>query len=114
VRSILDLPLGDTRVIDYEEVFLEEEFALAEVEIHDPTRPLLHLYARNPRLKVRYLMESGGESTGRDKADAVSNFSAVRLSLYAATADEARHEMEHAREFIRGTIDEHAPAYSRD
>jgi hypothetical protein len=114
VRSILDLPLGDTRVIDYEEVFLEEEFALAEVEIHDPTRPLLHLYARNPRLKVRYLRESGGESVGRDKADVVSNFSAVRLSLYAATADEARHEMEHAREFIRGTVDEHAPVYSHD
>lgn len=118
VRSILDLPLGDTRVIDYEEVFLEEEFALAELEIHDPTRPLLHLYARNPRLKVRYLQESGGESggesAGRDKADVVSNFSAVRLSLYAATADEARYEMEHAREFIRGTIDEHAPAYSPD
>ena len=112
VRSILDLPLGDTRVIDYEEVFLEEEFALAEVEIHDPTRPLLHLYARNPRLKVRYLRESGGESAGRDKGDEVSRFSAVRLSLYAATADEARHEMEHAREFIRGTVDEHAPAYS--
>ncbi|MGA0867263.1 MAG: hypothetical protein ACO3QV_08105, partial [Candidatus Nanopelagicaceae bacterium] len=114
VRSILDLPLGDTRVIDYEGVFLEEEFALTEVEIHDPTRPLLHLYARNPRLKVRYLRESGGESAGRDEADVVSNFSAVRLSLYAATADEARHEMEHAREFIRGTLDEHAPVYSLD
>ncbi|MGA1670608.1 MAG: hypothetical protein ACO39F_06940, partial [Candidatus Nanopelagicaceae bacterium] len=94
----------------------EEVFALTEEEIHDPTRPLLLLYARNPRLKVRYLRESGGESggesAGRDEADVVSNFSAVRLSLYAATADEARHEMEHAREFIRGTVDEHAPAYS--
>lgn len=98
VRSILDLPLGDTRTIDFEEYFLEEEISLAPGMINDPTRPLLHLYARNPRLKIRYRGDEGE-----------SDVSKVRLSLYAATEDEARHEMNHAKDFMLGRVDEHAP-----
>jgi hypothetical protein len=98
VRAILDLPLGDTRIIDFDQSFLEQEITLEAGMINDPTRPLLHLYARNPRLRVRYL---------RDASD--RDFSSVRLSLYASTEAEAHHEMNHAIEFMLGRVDEHAP-----
>ena len=98
VRAILDLPLGDTRIIDFDQSFLEQEITLEDGMINDSTRPLLHLYARNPRLKVRYLTDA----SDRD-------FSSVRLSLYANTEAEAHHEMNHAIEFMLGRVDEHAP-----
>lgn len=95
VRAILDLPLGDCRLIDFEEFYLREEVELPEGVISDPIRPFLHLFARNPRLKVRY-------------ADFKADFkhrSRCQLSLFASSESEALSEMAHAREFMLG-IDE--------
>ncbi len=93
VRAILDLPLGDTRMIDYEEYFIQEELEIDATLVVDPIRPFLHLFARNPRLKVRYLSDLDGE------ASAVVRIS---ISLFASSADEALTEMAHAREFMMG------------
>jgi hypothetical protein len=97
VRSLLDLPLGDARTIDFEEFFLEEEIDIEPGLIVDPIRPFLHLFARNPRLKVAYLGDASG-----------TRFERARLALFASSDIEARHEMDHAKEFMLGRADEHA------
>lgn len=92
IRSILDLPLGDARMIDYEEYYLEEEIEVPEDQIKDPIRPFLHLFARNPRLKVRYLAHdhpSGSDARVR-----------TQISLFGSTEEEALTELAHAREFM--------------
>ena len=94
IRSILDLPLGDVRMIDYEEYFLEEEIEVNLDLIKDPIRPFLHLFARNPRLKVRYL--SHGHS-----AEVVGTMR-TQISLFGSTEDEVHTELAHARDFMQG------------
>ena len=91
VRAILDLPLGDTRLIDFEEFYLREEVELGAGTILDPIRPFLHLFARNPRLKVIY--------------PAHDDWSRCTLSLFASSEQEALIEMAHARDFMLG-VDE--------
>lgn len=91
VRAILDLPLGDTRLIDFEEFYLREEIHLGPGTIEDPIRPFLHLFARNPRLKVTY--------------PAQDDWTSCTLSLFASSEKEALTEMAHAREFMLG-VDE--------
>ncbi len=93
VRAILDLPLGDTRLIDFEEYFLQEELEIDAGLVIDPIRPFLHLFARNPRLKVRYLTDlvSSDATTVR-----------ISISLFASSEEEALSEMAHAREFMMG------------
>ena len=93
VRAILDLPLGDTRMIDFEEYFLQEELEIDSALVMDPTRPFLHLFARNPRLKVRYLTDLGS-------SDATTVW--ISISLFASSEEEALTEMAHAREFMMG------------
>ena len=93
VRTILDLPLGDTRMIDFEEYFLLEELEIDSALVMDPTRPFLHLFARNPRLKVRYLTDLGS-------SDATTVW--ISISLFASSEEEALTEMAHAREFMMG------------
>ncbi len=93
VRAILDLPLGDTRMIDFEEYFLKEELEIDSALVMDPTRPFLHLFARNPRLKVRYLTDLGS-------SDATTVW--ISISLFASSEEEALTEMAHAREFMMG------------
>ncbi len=89
IRSILDLPLGDAQLIDFEEFFMSEEFELPDGAISDPIRPFLHLFARNPRLKVSYLDDRRR----------------CTISLYASSEDEGLSEMAHSRDFMFG-IDE--------
>lgn len=93
VRAILDLPLGDARMIDFEEYFVQEELEIDAGLVMDPIRPFLHLFARNPRLKVRYLtdLESNHAATVR-----------ISISLFASSKEEASIEMAHAREFMMG------------
>lgn len=91
IRAILDLPLGDARLIDFEEFYMKEEMEIEAGVIADPIRPFLHLFARNPRLKVTY-------QTSDD-------WSRCTISLFASSADEGLIEMAHARDFIAG-IDE--------
>ena len=93
VRAILDLPLGDTRMIGFEEYFLQEELEIDVGLLIDPIRPFLHLFARNPRLKVRYLTDlvSSDATTVR-----------ISISLFASSEEEALSEMAHAREFMMG------------
>lgn len=93
VRAILDLPLGDTRIIDFEEFFRESEVEVDSHLMEDPTRPFLHLFARNPRLRIRYLSHVDGDYSSATKA---------RISLFASSAQEAEEEMAHAREFMIG------------
>lgn len=88
VRAILDLPLGDCRLIDFEEFYLREEIELPEGAISDPIRPFLHLFARNPRLKVSY--------------PAFDDWSQCAVSLFASSEAEVLSEMAHAREFMLG------------
>ena len=95
VRAILDLPLGDTRIIDFEEFFLQEELEIDSRLVADPIRPFLHLFARNPRLKVRYL-EDASESASEHGV-------AISISLFASSQEEALTEMSHARDFMRGS-----------
>ena len=90
VRAILDLPLGDARLIDFEELFMSEEFELPDGVISDPIRPFLHLFARNPRLKVSYL---------------VKDFRRCVISLFASNENEGLSEMAHARDFMFGIDD---------
>lgn len=96
VRSIIDLPLGDISLIDLDSYYLEEVVDLKEGSIatssnnfrdYDPVRPLLHLYARNPKLKIHYL---DGEKT------------VVKISLFNDNEIFALEEMAHAREFLLG------------
>lgn len=94
IRSILDLPLGDSRMIDYEEYFLEEEIEVEVTQLKDPIRPFLHLFARNPRLKVRYLPH--GHSAG------VVETVRTQISLFGSTEEEALTELAHARDFMLG------------
>ena len=91
VRAILDLPLGDTRLIDFEEFYLREEVELGPGTISDPIRPFLHLFARNPRLKVSY--------------PAHDDWNHCTLSLFASSEQEALIEMAHARDFMLGVDD---------
>ena len=119
VRAILDLPLGDARMIDFEEFFMREEFEIPAGVISDPIRPFLHLFARNPRLKVNYLGDPGSEqSRGHSSGEAMDKASQNRehrdrkrqwrrcvISLFASSEDEGLREMAHARDFISG-IDE--------
>lgn len=86
VRTILDLPLGDSRLIDFEEFYLSEEIELPVGVISDPIRPFLHLFARNPRLKVKY--------------PNFDDLSRSQLSLFASSEAEALSEMAHARDFM--------------
>lgn len=94
IRSILDLPLGDARMIDYEEYFLEEEIEVEADQLKDPIRPFLHLFARNPRLKVRYLPH--GHSAE------VAGTVRTQISLFGSTEEEALTELAHARDFMQG------------
>lgn len=94
IRSILDLPLGDARMIDYEEYFLEEEIEVEADQLKDPIRPFLHLFARNPRLKVRYLPHGhSAEVDGNVR---------TQISLFGSTEEEALTELAHARDFMQG------------
>ena len=93
VRAILDLPLGDTRMIDFEEYFLQEELEIDAGLVIDPIRPFLHLFARNPRLKVRYLDDLVSSDTTKVQ---------ISISLFASSEEEALLEMAHAREFMMG------------
>lgn len=88
VRTILDLPLGDARLIDFEEFFMQEEFDLPAGAISDPIRPFLHLFARNPRLKVSYPTNS--------------EWRRCVISLFASSENEGVSEMAHARDFMLG------------
>lgn len=88
VRTILDLPLGDARLIDFEEFFMQEEFDLPAGAISDPIRPFLHLFARNPRLKVGYPTNS--------------EWRRCVISLFASSENEGVSEMAHARDFMLG------------
>lgn len=91
IRAILDLPLGDARLIDFEEFFMSEEVELPEGVIIDPIRPFLHLFARDPRMKVSYLADT--------------DWRRCVISLFASSEDEGLREMAHARDFMSG-IDE--------
>ncbi len=88
VRTILDLPLGDARLIDFEEFFMQEEFDLPAGAISDPIRPFLHLFARNPRLKVSYPTNS--------------EWRRCVISLFASSENDGVSEMAHARDFMLG------------
>ena len=88
VRTLLDLPLGDARLIDFEEFFMQEEFDLPAGAISDPIRPFLHLFARNPRLKVSYPTNS--------------EWRRCVISLFASSENEGVSEMAHARDFMLG------------
>lgn len=88
VRTILDLPLGDARLINFEEFFMQEEFDLPAGAISDPIRPFLHLFARNPRLKVSYPTNS--------------EWRRCVISLFASSENEGVSEMAHARDFMLG------------
>jgi len=92
IRAILDLPLGDTRLIDFEEFYLREEVDLPEGVIADPIRPFLHLFARNPRMKVSYL----------ELPEQERSWARCLITLFASTQQEALIEMAHARDFMRG------------
>jgi len=104
VRALVDLPLGSTEVIADSECYLEEIVDLAEharatserlgIErrdlaelLIDPTRPFLHLFARNPKLKVSYLQDSENR---------------VKIAVYGDSEDQARIELEHAKDFMSG------------
>lgn len=98
IRAILDLPLGDCRIIDFEEFYLQQEVELDPNFIQDPIRPFLHLFARNPRLKVKYHQDQVGVSeVGQNSSPRFAT-----LYLYASSQQEAIDEMEHAREFMLG------------
>lgn len=104
LRALVDLPLGATEVITDSQFYLEEvvdlnEHAqatsqrlgiarrnLAELLI-DPTRAFLHLFARNPKLKVNYLSDSRN---------------LVKIVVYAESQDQARIELDHAKDFMAG------------
>lgn len=104
VRALVDLPLGQTQSIAEDEFYLEEIVDLDEharrtserlgreignlTELFiDPTRPFLHLFARNPKLKVSYLSES---------------INKVKIAVYASNESDARAELEHAKDFMAG------------
>lgn len=96
IRSIVDLPLGDISLIDLDSYYLEEVVDLKQGNIsissnnfqdYDPVRPLLHLYARNPKLKIHYL---------DDKK------TLVKISLFNHDENFALEEIAHAREFLLG------------
>jgi len=97
IRAIVDLPLGDISLIDLDSYYLEEVVDLKQGSIsissknfqdYDPIRPLLHLYARNPKLKIHYLDH---EKT------------LVKISLFDHDEIVALEEMAHAREFLLGS-----------
>lgn len=105
IRAVLDLPLGDSRMIDYEEFYLEQEINLmehaallmrsgislpAQLALSDPIRPFLHLFARNPRLRIFYLDES---------------YQRIKISLFAVSEEEAKRELAHAKDFMVGKDD---------
>jgi hypothetical protein len=104
VRALVDLPLGQTEIISDEEFYLQEIIDLKDHAkkiyerfgkksgdltqlLIDPTRPFLHLFARNPKLKVTYLDQAGEK---------------VMIALYAPSEAKARAELEHAKDFMAG------------
>ena len=61
----------------------------------------LHLFARNPRLKVSYLVDlDPGEAVSTSK-----EWRRCEISLFASSENEGLSEMAHARDFMFG-IDE--------
>jgi hypothetical protein len=97
IRSLINLPLGDTRLIDFEDFYLESEIDLTTgpfapyLATSDPTRPFLHLFARNPRLKVKYLD---------------SKFSQAKISVSDPSHERALAELAHGERFMLGYDDE--------
>jgi hypothetical protein len=104
VRAFVDLPLGQTQIITENERYLEEVVDLIEHSrtlserlgkerrnlaqlLDDPTRPFLHLFARNPKLKVSY------EDQARHR---------VKIAVYADSEAKAKEELEHAKDFMAG------------
>lgn len=88
IRAILDLPLGDVSRVEPDEHMITERIDVDPRIESDPLRPFLHLFARNPRLKIEYV--DGSPIKG------------AIATLSAPTREGAIVEMEHVREYMLG------------
>lgn len=88
VRAILDLPLGDVSRVEPDEQVISVRIDIDPRIESDPLRPFLHLFARNPRLKIEYV--DGSPIQG------------AIATLSASTRTEAIVEMEHVRGYMLG------------
>ena len=91
LRAILDLPLGSPELIQEYVV----TGSLCAGEKNDMYRPYLHLMARNPRLKFH--QSRNDPSVGQ----AIGHVTACGKDL-----PNLMHEVEHARDYFSGAIDE--------
>jgi phosphoribosylaminoimidazole carboxylase (NCAIR synthetase) len=91
LRAILDLPLGSPELI-HEYVVTSQ---LVAGEKNDMYRPYLHLMARNPRLRFHQYRNdlNIGQAIGH-------------VTAYGKDLLNLLHEVEHARDYFSGAIDE--------